>query len=74
MNRNGIASAFEDRLDHLKESVRGLVDFSASKFDDVKDYSKAGVSKLGGLIKNHPIAALAIAFGIGYFAMRMMRR
>ena len=81
MNKNGIASTFEDRLDALKESVRGIVDFSADKADflkhklgDVKDYSGAGVKKVGALIKEHPIAALAIAFGVGYLTMRMMRR
>lgn len=74
MNKNGIAASFEDRLDSLKESVRGLMDLSSAKLDDVKDYSRQGVSKLGGFIKAHPITALGIAFGIGFIAMRVMRR
>ena len=43
MARNEMTSAFEDRLDALKESVRGLVDASEradrlkSKMVDVKD-------------------------------------
>jgi ElaB/YqjD/DUF883 family membrane-anchored ribosome-binding protein len=78
-------SAFEDRLDSLKESVRGLVDFSSERADklkgkmlDVKDTvvasSRSGVNRLGEMIKDHPIAAIGIAFGLGYITIRMMRR
>ena len=74
MNKNGIAATFEDKLDSLKESVRGVVDFSADKAGMVKKYGVRGASKLGSMIKDHPIAALAIAFGVGYLAMRVMRR
>jgi hypothetical protein len=34
----------------------------------------SGVEYIGSQIKKHPVAALAIAFGIGYIAMRMIRR
>lgn len=85
MARNEMTSAFEDRLDALKESVRGLVDSSSERADrlkskmvDVKDTvlesSRTGINRLGELIKDHPIAAIGIAFGIGFFAIRMMRR
>lgn len=85
MARNEMTSAFEDRLDALKESVRGLVDSSSEragrlkeKMVDVKDRafesSRTGITKLGELIKDHPIAAIGIAFGIGYFTIRMLRR
>lgn len=85
MARNEMTSAFEDRLDALKESVRGLVDSSSERADrlkskmvDVKDSvlesSRTGINRLGELIKDHPIAAIGIAFGIGFFAIRMMRR
>lgn len=85
MARNEMTSAFEDRLDALKESVRGLVDSSSERADrlkskmvDVKDSvfesSRSGINRLGELIKDHPIAAIGIAFGIGFFAIRMMRR
>ncbi len=72
--------AFEDRLDSLKESVRDLVDFGRvrDRLGDVKESvvsgTRAGVSKTGSLIKEHPIMAIGIAFGIGFIAMRLMRR
>ena len=74
MSKNGIAATFEDKIDSLKESVRGIVDFSSGKAEVVKQYGARGASKLGSLIKQHPIAALGIAFGVGYLAMRIMRR
>jgi hypothetical protein len=40
----------------------------------IKDSLVAGTKKTGSMIKQHPIAAIAIAFGIGYIAMRFMRR
>ena len=70
MARNDV-STIEDRFDSLKESV-------LSRLGDVKDSvvsgTRKGVSRTGSLIKEHPIAAIAIAFGIGYIAMRVMRR
>lgn len=85
MARNGSMEAFEDRLESLKESVRNLVDISSERADaikhkmaDVKDSvvasSKSGINRMGGLIKDHPIVAIGIAFGLGYFAVRMLRR
>jgi hypothetical protein len=62
-------AGFEDRLESLKDSVRELIDFGR-----VRDTVVSGTRKTGSLIKEHPIAALAIAFGIGYIAMRLMRR
>ncbi|MGE5183255.1 MAG: hypothetical protein ACM31C_14395 [Acidobacteriota bacterium] len=70
MARNDVQT-LEDRFDSLKESV-------VARLGDVKDSvvsgTRASVSRTGSLIKEHPIAAIAIAFGIGYVAMRMMRR
>ena len=74
MSKNGIAATFEDKLDTLKESVRSIVDFGSDKAEVVKQYGARGATKIGGLIKQHPIAALGIAFGIGFLAMRIMRR
>lgn len=84
MARNG-ATTFENRLDSLKESVRNLVDVGSeraeaikSRMADVKDTvvssSKSGINRMGSLIKEHPIVAIGIAFGIGYVAMRVLRR
>jgi ElaB/YqjD/DUF883 family membrane-anchored ribosome-binding protein len=83
--RNHIASRFDERFDALKQSMRHLVeagnDTAAAlkdKMIDVKDTAvsgtKSGINRLGGLIKDHPIAAVAIAFGIGFVAIKMIRR
>jgi ElaB/YqjD/DUF883 family membrane-anchored ribosome-binding protein len=69
MGRSHTMENIEDRLDSLKESVRDLVDFGK-----VKDTVVSGTRKTGSMIKEHPIVAIAVAFGIGYIAMRIMRR
>ena len=85
MVKNQMAATFEDRLDMLKQSVQGLVDFGSERAgalkermigakDTVVSNSSSALRKLGGTIKAHPIAAVGIAFGIGYLAMRWIRR
>lgn len=74
MQKNNIGSTFEDRLDSLKESVRDLVDAGGERAGAIRDSVVAGTKKTGSLIKQHPVAAIAIAFGVGYIAMRLMRR
>ena len=85
MQKNGSGSAFEHRLDALKESVRSLVDAGGEqagrlkdKAIDVKDSvvetGGAALSRLGSMIKQHPFAAIGVAFGVGYFTVRMLRR
>lgn len=74
MARNGTMATFEDRLDSLKESMRNLVDYGSDIKDRAVDASKTGISKMGSLIKDHPIIAIGVAFGIGYLAMRVLRR
>jgi ElaB/YqjD/DUF883 family membrane-anchored ribosome-binding protein len=85
MQKNGSTSAFENRLDAVKESVRNLVDAGGEragrlkdKAIDVKDSvfenSSAALSRMGSLIKEHPFAAIGIAFGVGYVTVRMLRR
>jgi len=69
MGRSETMANIEDRLDSLKDSVRDLVDFGR-----VKDSVVAGTKKTGSLIKEHPIIAIAVAFGIGYIVMRVARR
>jgi ElaB/YqjD/DUF883 family membrane-anchored ribosome-binding protein len=83
--KNSSASSFEDRLDSLKESMRNLVDIGSDRASalkdrvvDVKDSvvgkSKTGVHKMGAMIKQHPIVAVGVAFGVGYLVMRIVRR
>jgi len=83
MQKNGTAS-LENRLDSLKDSVRNLVDAGGeragqlkSKAIDAKDAvfenGEVALRKAGSFIKEHPIVAIGIAFGIGYVAMRMLK-
>ena len=57
----------ENRFDGLKN---GIADTAGT----VKDSAMSGIDFMGAQIKKHPIAALAIAFGVGYVVMRMVRR
>jgi hypothetical protein len=70
-----VSNEIGERLDGLKGSVKELLDHGiADKAGAVKDQAIHGVEYLGQQIKKHPVAALAIAFGIGYLAMRLIRR
>ena len=71
MMKNG-TSSLETRLDSLKDSVRHLVDMGGEKAGMIKDKaidakdvvarnSGKAVRAFGGLIKDHPIAAIGIA-------------
>ncbi len=71
---SSVASEFESRLDSLKDSVRELLDAGSERAASFKDTAMTNANKLGNVIKEHPIAAIAIAFGVGYVVMRMIRR
>jgi ElaB/YqjD/DUF883 family membrane-anchored ribosome-binding protein len=84
MNKNGTTN-LEDRMGSLKDSVRNLVDAGGERAGQIKerlvdakdmafDRGKEGINRVGALIKEHPIAAIGIAFGIGYLTVRMLRR
>lgn len=84
MHKNGSTSA-GNRIDSLKSGMRHLVDDAGeragqlkSKAIDVKDSvfenSSAALSRASSLIKEHPLAAIAIAFGVGYIAVRLLRK
>lgn len=85
MNKNGTGSALDDRMGNLKDSVRNLVDASGDRANQIKerladakdvafDKGSAALGKVSALVKEHPIAAIGIAFGIGYLAVRMLRK
>ncbi|MFT3698020.1 MAG: hypothetical protein QM831_33070 [Kofleriaceae bacterium] len=57
----------EARLDDLRDGVKSAVDNGADK-------ASTAIDALGAQIKKHPMAALAIAFGVGFLAMRLIRR
>jgi len=82
---NGSGEAASHPLDSIKDSVKGLVDQGQNKVNAIKDkvvdiQSQAkdrgtqAIARASDLIKEHPFAAIGIAFGIGYFAMRLVRR
>jgi ElaB/YqjD/DUF883 family membrane-anchored ribosome-binding protein len=84
MNKNG-TGAFDDRMGALKDSVRNLVDAGneraghlKDKLIDAKDVAVdrggAALNRVGALIKEHPIAAIGIAFGVGYLTIRLLRK
>lgn len=84
MQKNGTGT-LDNKLDTLKESVRNLVDAGGeragqikSKAIDAKDSivenGDMAIKKVGSLIKEHPIAAIGVALGIGYIAVRFLRK
>jgi ElaB/YqjD/DUF883 family membrane-anchored ribosome-binding protein len=84
MQKNGSAN-LDTRLDSLKESVRNLVDAGGERAgqlknraidakDSIVENSGVAIRKVSDLVKEHPIASIAIAFGVGYIAIRMLRK
>lgn len=85
MNKNGMADAADDKIDSLKDTVKGIVDQGAHTVDavksrvvDIKDQAfTRGEDLLGrvsDMVKANPLKAVAIAFGAGYIGMRLFRR
>jgi len=90
MNKNGMADAgsghgIDDKIDSIKDTVKGIVDQGASKVDavktrvvDLKDQAvtRGGdvVARVSDMVRANPIKAVAIAFGAGYLGMRLFRR
>jgi ElaB/YqjD/DUF883 family membrane-anchored ribosome-binding protein len=81
-NRNGMGN---NRIESLKENVRGLVDQGQEKVQHMKervvDAKEHAVSrgndyldKVTSFIKANPIKSVGIAFGAGYLGMRLFRR
>jgi ElaB/YqjD/DUF883 family membrane-anchored ribosome-binding protein len=90
MNKNGMADQAsathgDEKIDSLKETVKGLVDQGAQKVDAIKNkvveakdqaYTRGSdvLDRVTMMIKAHPIKAVAVAFGAGYIGMRLFRR
>ena len=91
MNKNGMTDTgtathgVEDKIDQIKDSVKGFVDQGAQRVDaikskvvDVKDqaFTRGNdlVERVSELVKAHPLKAVGIAFGAGYLGMRLFRR
>ena len=88
MNKNGMADADTqagDRIDSIKETVKGIVDQGAQRVDavksrvvDIKDQAITRgndlIERVTDMVKANPLKAVAIAFGAGYLGMRLFRR
>ncbi len=90
MNKNGMADQgsathADEKIDSLKETVKGLVDQGAQKVDAIKHkvveakdqaYTRGSdvLDRMSAMIKAHPFKAVAIAFATGYIGMRLFRR
>jgi ElaB/YqjD/DUF883 family membrane-anchored ribosome-binding protein len=95
MNKNGMtdtntasantASKIDEKIDSLRDGMKGLVDQGAQKVETLK--TKVGevtdqalhrssdlLARTTDLIKAHPLKAIGIAFGAGYLGMRLFRR
>ena len=85
MNNGNKHSGIDERLGHIKDSVKGLVDHGHEKVDqiktrviDVKDQAvtrgSALIDRATDFIKANPLKSVGIAFGAGYIGMRLFRR
>ncbi len=93
-NRNGtgtmdeaqdkIGEKLDERIDSIKEQVKGLVDKGEQRAAAIKNraievkdeaFSKgnAVLDQVTGYIKSNPLKAIGIAFGAGYVGMRIFR-
>src|SRR5262245_48709037 len=86
MNKNGLTGSddntVEDKLDSIRDSVKGVVDRGAQKAEaikhkvvEVKDQAmnrgSESLDRLASLVREHPLKAVGIAFGLGYIGMRL---
>jgi ElaB/YqjD/DUF883 family membrane-anchored ribosome-binding protein len=85
MNNQNDSNMGNDRVDQIKEKVRGFVDSAEERAeslkhraieakDDVMSRGNALIERATDMIKANPLKAVGIAFGAGYFGMRLFRR
>jgi ElaB/YqjD/DUF883 family membrane-anchored ribosome-binding protein len=75
MQKNGTTKrSVEDRLGSIRDSVRHIVDRGEERAHAIKTHGSDALDRTSDLIKAHPLRAVAIAFVIGYLAMRLFRR
>ena len=66
--------ALEDRLDAFKDGVSKLIDRIIGKPAGEPARFTAFTGKATETIKAHPLAAAALALGLGYLVVRIVRR
>jgi ElaB/YqjD/DUF883 family membrane-anchored ribosome-binding protein len=75
--RNGTTSTLGDsvdeRIDSLKESASAIKNRVIDVKDQAMDRGNAVLDKSTDYIKANPLKSVAIAFGVGYIAMRLFR-
>jgi hypothetical protein len=82
--RTSDTDSLDSRMGTLKDSVREFVHTGQDKVSglagkakqlsrDARDTGAHALERTREVIKLHPIASVAIAFGVGYVAMRIMR-
>jgi ElaB/YqjD/DUF883 family membrane-anchored ribosome-binding protein len=75
--RNGtsstIGSSVDERIDSLKESATAIKDRVIDVKEQAMDRGNALLDKSTDYIKENPLKSIAIAFGVGYVAMRLFR-
>ncbi|HEX8114186.1 MAG TPA: hypothetical protein VF516_40935, partial [Kofleriaceae bacterium] len=78
-------ASLDDRIDALAANLKNLVSQMSTTAAEVKGRaidvkqrasSSAGslAARAGRVIQDHPIAAIGVAFGVGYLVMRLIRR
>ena len=64
----------DEQLETFKAGVKKWIDKVSMKPEGGASRIKSYVAKTGQMIKEHPIAAVSVAFGIGYLVVRIARR
>jgi len=79
-----ISTEAKEKAETLAEQLKSVVDAGQVKLDAAKerildgkdmvaDRAKSAMDTVTGAIKEHPLKAIAIAFGVGYVGMRILR-
>lgn len=91
MNKTGMTDVgstnrmVDEKMDSLKDTVKGLADQGAQKVDALKakvieakahaiGRGSALLDRVAEMIRAHPLKAVGIAFVAGYVGMRLFRR
>lgn len=65
---------FEAQLDALRASVHKFRERDGHPAGDRRSRARAAVADTTAGIRAHPLVAVAIALGVGYLVMRIVRR
>ena len=91
MNKNGMTDVgsanrmVDEKIDSLKDTVKGLADQGAQKVDAIKTKvieakdqaigrGSAMLDRVAAMIQANPLKAVGIAFVAGFVGMRLLRR